>query len=53
MTAEGRYLAWLCHDDLMDSDYIRRCVEGMQQDADTLLYFTNGNYIDVEGNVMQ
>jgi glycosyltransferase involved in cell wall biosynthesis len=51
--ATGRYLVWLCHDDLMEPNYIRRCVEGIQQDADTLICFTNANYIDGEGNVMQ
>jgi len=51
--ATGRYLVWIGHDDLMAPDYIRRCVEGIQQDADTLLCFTNANYIDGQGNVIQ
>jgi glycosyltransferase involved in cell wall biosynthesis len=51
--ATGRYLLWFSHDDLMAPDYIRRCVEEIQQDADTLLCFTNSYYIDGEGKVMQ
>jgi glycosyltransferase involved in cell wall biosynthesis len=51
--ATGRYLVWISHDDLMEPDYIRQCVEGIQQDTDTLLCFTNANYIDGEGRVMQ
>jgi glycosyltransferase involved in cell wall biosynthesis len=51
--ATGRYVVWIGHDDLMAPDYIRQCVEGIQQDTDTLLCFTNANYIDGEGSVMQ
>jgi len=51
--ATGRYLVWVSHDDLMEPDYIRRCVEAMQQDANTLLCFANANYIDGEGNLIQ
>ena len=51
--ATGRYLVWFSHDDLMAPDYIRQCVEVLQQDADTLLCFTNSYYIDGEGKVIQ
>jgi glycosyltransferase involved in cell wall biosynthesis len=51
--ATGRYVVWIGHDDLMAPDYIRQCVEGIQLDADTLLCFTNANYIDGEGNVIR
>jgi glycosyltransferase involved in cell wall biosynthesis len=51
--ATGRYLVWLAHDDLLEPDYLRQCVEGLQQDADTLLCFTNANYIDDAGHVRQ
>jgi glycosyltransferase involved in cell wall biosynthesis len=51
--ATGRYLVWFSHDDLMAPDYIRQCVEVLQQDADTLLCFTNSYYIDDEGKVIQ
>ena len=51
--ATGRYLMWIGHDDLMEPDYLRQCVDGMQQEADALLCFSNANYIDGEGSVLQ
>src|SRR5215510_77682 len=51
--ASGRYLVWLAHDDVMAPDYIRRCVEAIEQDAGTVLCFTNANYIDIKGELIQ
>src|SRR5262245_41050215 len=39
--ATGRYLVWIGHDDLMEPDYLSRCVEAMEQETDTVLCFTN------------
>lgn len=51
--ATGQYLVWIGHDDVMEPNYIRRCVEEIEQHADTVLCFTNSSYIDGEGVVMQ
>lgn len=51
--ASGRYLVWIGHDDLMAPDYISRCVEAIEADADTVLCFTNANYIDGKGDLIQ
>jgi glycosyltransferase involved in cell wall biosynthesis len=49
--ATGLYLVWICHDDRMEPDYIRRCVEVLERDKETVLCFTNSHYIDAEGQV--
>jgi glycosyltransferase involved in cell wall biosynthesis len=51
--ATGQYLVWIGHDDLMAPDYVGRCVEGIEQDAHAVLCFTNANYIDGEGALIQ
>ena len=51
--ATGRYLVWIGHDDIMEPDYIMRCVDEMEGHADALLCFSNSRYIDGDGNVME
>jgi len=47
--AKGAYFMWLAHDDTLAEDYVRRCVEGLTQDPDVVLSFTNSNIIDASG----
>lgn len=51
--ATGVYLVWICHDDRMEPDYIRQCVEVLAADKETILCFTNHHYIDAEGTVIE
>lgn len=51
--ASGRYLKWLSHDDIMAPDFISRCVKALEEDAETVLCFTNTNYIDADGALIQ
>jgi len=51
--AEGRYVAWICHDDLMGREYIGRCVEALEKDAGAVLAFAGYTYIDNKGSVIQ
>jgi glycosyltransferase involved in cell wall biosynthesis len=51
--AEGPYLVWLAHDDVMGKEYISRCVEALKQDPGAVLAYTNANYIDDKGSVIK
>jgi glycosyltransferase involved in cell wall biosynthesis len=51
--ASGCYLKWLCHDDVMAPDYISRCVKVLREDSGTVLCFTNTDYIDGNGVLIQ
>jgi glycosyltransferase involved in cell wall biosynthesis len=50
--ATGRYLVWMCHDDSMATEYISRCVEALERDAGAVVCFTNANYIDDKGHLI-
>jgi glycosyltransferase involved in cell wall biosynthesis len=51
--ARGSYLAWIGHDDVMGSEYIGQCVKALKGDSGAVLAFSNFNYIDDQGNVIQ
>jgi glycosyltransferase involved in cell wall biosynthesis len=51
--ASGRYLAWICHDDRLEPDYIGRCVDVLNRDETTVLCFANSEYIDANGQSIQ
>jgi glycosyltransferase involved in cell wall biosynthesis len=51
--AEGSYLVWLGHDDVMGKEYIGRCVEALKQDSGAVLAYTYANYIDDKGSVIK
>lgn len=51
--AEGPYLVWLAHDDVMGKEYISRCVEALKQNSGAVLAFANANYIDDKGSVIK
>ena len=49
--ATGEYFMWLADDDMIDADYILRCVQALSSDHELALvcgqdrYFENGNYV--------
>jgi GT2 family glycosyltransferase len=47
--ATGRYLMWTAHDDALGEDYVRRCVEALDQNPDAVLAFANTQLIDANG----
>ena len=49
--AKGRYLVFLHHDDLMLDDYVRRCVEGLEQDPAVVLCYAQTSYIGASGEL--
>ncbi len=51
--ARGRYVAWIGHDDLMDIQYICRCIEALEKDAGAVLAYADYNYIDDKGSVIK
>jgi glycosyltransferase involved in cell wall biosynthesis len=51
--ATGIYAMWICHDDVMGLDYIRRCVEVLEEDEKSILCFANCSYIGSEGELIK
>ena len=51
--AEGPYLVWIGHDDVMGKEYIGCCVEALNQDSGAVLAFANASYIDDKGSVIR
>jgi glycosyltransferase involved in cell wall biosynthesis len=49
--ARGRYLMWIGHDDVLEPEYIGRCLEVLENDPRLVLCFANGNHIDTKGNI--
>jgi len=50
--ATGRYLLWLACDDILNPDYLRRCVAALEADPGAVLCFSNCYRIDGEGRVV-
>jgi glycosyltransferase involved in cell wall biosynthesis len=51
--ARAPYLVYLGHDDVMEKEYVGRCVEALKQDPGAVLAYTNANYIDHTGSVIK
>src|SRR4029078_12166839 len=51
--AIGRFSMWMGHDDLLEKEYLARCLETMEQDAGLVLCFTNTKHIDENGNLQR
>jgi len=47
--ARGPYFMWMAHDDVLAEDYVRSCVEALNQDPRVVLSFTNAHIIDANG----
>jgi hypothetical protein len=44
---------WTHHDNILESEYVRRCVEALEQDPEVVLCFANTRNIDEEGNIIR
>ncbi|XAL99611.1 glycosyltransferase family 2 protein [Phycisphaeraceae bacterium D3-23] len=51
--SHGVYFKWMAHDDLIDEDFIRRCIRALQLDADMVVCCTAAAVIDAEGFVLE
>lgn len=51
--ANGRYVMWMGHDDLLDKEYIGACVAALAKDPQLVLCFSNGNHIDDNGKLIR
>ncbi|MGH8210516.1 MAG: glycosyltransferase family 2 protein, partial [Steroidobacteraceae bacterium] len=51
--ARGRFLVWLGHDDLLGPHFLTECLAALERDPQCVVCFTNTNYIDAEGNLIQ
>jgi glycosyltransferase involved in cell wall biosynthesis len=51
--ANGRYVAWIGHDDLIANDYIERCAQALDKDSGAVLCYAGYNYIDERGSVVK
>lgn len=47
--ATGKYFKWAAHDDLMESSFLQRCVEALEQDDSLAWCHTQSDMIDAEG----
>ncbi len=50
--AKGRYFMWMGHDDALGEDYVKRCVEVLNQDPRVVLSFTNAKNVDANGDLI-
>jgi len=50
--ANGKYFKWASHDDHMESTYIEKCVDYLEQHPDVHLCHTRKNIIDKDSNVI-
>lgn len=48
--ARGRYFKWAAHDDLLEHEYLARCVDVLNRDPSVSLVHTDVRYIDEQGN---
>jgi glycosyltransferase involved in cell wall biosynthesis len=47
--ASGRYFKWAAHDDVCKPDYLRRCIEVLEQQQDVVLCHSQSEAIDPAG----
>jgi glycosyltransferase involved in cell wall biosynthesis len=47
--ASGKYFKWAAHDDILTSDFLKSCVEVLEQDASIILCQTQVQVIDQKG----
>ena len=51
--ARGKYFKWASYDDLIEPDYLERCVAVLEADPDVVLCYTRNMMIDAQGQVTQ
>lgn len=47
--AKGKYFKWAAHDDVLAPDFLRQCVEALDQNGDSVLVYTKVRKIDENG----
>jgi glycosyltransferase involved in cell wall biosynthesis len=47
--SRGRYFKWAAHDDVLQPDFLRACVDAMEQNTDAALCQSDIDYIDEAG----
>jgi glycosyltransferase involved in cell wall biosynthesis len=45
----GRYVMWIGHDDRLEADYVRCCLDALESDEGAVLAYANTDYIDQDG----
>ncbi|MFO1468563.1 MAG: glycosyltransferase [Steroidobacteraceae bacterium] len=48
--SSGKYFKWAAHDDVLDPDYLRACVEAMEARPEAMVCQTQLDFIDADGN---
>jgi glycosyltransferase involved in cell wall biosynthesis len=51
LASPAEYFKWITYDDLITDDFLKRCVEALDSDADVSLAFPAMVHADAEGNV--
>lgn len=51
--ARGMYFKWAAHDDLIEPDFLRQCVEALDVDPGASLAYAKVVHIDEDGNVIE
>lgn len=50
--ARGKYFKWASHDDLIEPDFLERCVAVLEADPGVVLAYARNMMIDAQGHVM-
>ncbi len=51
--SRGEYFKWASHDDVCEPDFIRACVEALDQKPEAVLAFSQFDYIDAEDEIIR
>lgn len=51
--AQGKYFKWASHDDLIEPDFLERCVAALEADPSVVLAYARNMMIDVQGQVVE
>ncbi len=51
--SSGEYFKWAAHDDLHAPDFIKKCIQVLDQDPTIILCHSQAYFIDEEGNFLQ
>lgn len=52
-SAIGQFSMWFGHDDMLEKEYIARCLATLEQDPGLVLCFTHTKHIDKNGNLLR
>lgn len=48
--ARGSYFKWAAHDDVLDPEFLEKCVQVLDSDPSVVLVYSKANRIDMHGN---